>query len=165
MIIRPALVEDLPAVSSLLAETWHDTYDAPYGRARVDAITARWHNVDALARQVGRDDACFLVAVDDADQIVGTALIRRVDETYAMLDRLYVNPTAQGLGVGSALFDACLAAFADVAEIRLEVEPANANAIAFYERRGFTTTGRTEDCASTGDGIPAIVMSRAVPTG
>ena len=106
-----------------------------------------------------RADTSFLVALDDVGQIVGTASMRVLDTETLMLDRLYVDPDAQGEGIGSALLDACLTAFPDAAVVRLEVEPANTVAVAYYERRGFTIPGRTDDCGSSGDDIPAIVMT------
>ena len=48
LIIRDALAADLPAVRSLLVETWHDTYDGIYGWQRVAEITNAWHSLDAL---------------------------------------------------------------------------------------------------------------------
>ena len=44
--------------------------------------------------------------------------------------------------------------------VSLEVEPANTEAIRFYERQGFVVTGRTGDCSGSGDGIPALIMTR-----
>lgn len=161
--IRSARRADLPVVSALLATIWHATYDVIYGPERVAAITARWHDVDTLARGLDRADATFLVAVDAASRVVGTAAFHRVEQGVLMLDRLYVDPAAQRAGIGSALLDAGLATFPDAATVRLEVEPANARAIAYYERRGFVITGRTADCGASGDGIPAVVMTLSLP--
>jgi ribosomal protein S18 acetylase RimI-like enzyme len=156
--IRHARMGDLPAVSALLAETWHATYDALYGPARVAALTRRWHAAEALAREVDAPDRRLLVA-ERAERIVGTASVRLTGDA-VRLDRLYVLPEAQGHGLGAELLGAALGAFPDAARMSLEVEPANAGAIRFYERHGFRVTGRTADCAGTGDGIPAVMMSR-----
>ena len=157
--IRPATHDDLPAVSALLGETWHATYDGIYGRERVADITARWHSPDALAKDLSKPDHQFLVAVDGA-RIAGTISIGMACGGGVKLDRLYIHPSAQGRGLGPSLLDVGLGAFAPETKITLEVEPANATAIRFYERNGFAVTGRTSDCSRSGDGITALVMTR-----
>jgi ribosomal protein S18 acetylase RimI-like enzyme len=161
MPIRPAALSDLPAVSALLAETWHATYDDLYGAERVADITRRWHSIDALAQGLGRPDTCFLVALAKGDVTGTISVVRRPDGTLE-LKRLYVLPQAQGGGIGSRLLAAALAVFPDAPAIGLEVEPANAQAIRFYERKGFTVNGKTSDCTGSGDRIPALVMTRAL---
>ncbi len=156
--IRDAEPDDLPAVSVLLGETWHATYDAVYGEERVEELTRRWHAVGTLTRETALPDRRMLVAVVDG-RVVGMASVRRVEDG-AMLDRLYVLPDAQGGGVGTALLTRCLSAFPGCARMILEVEPSNAGAIRFYERHGFQVAGTTADCGGSGDGIPAITMIR-----
>ncbi len=74
--VRSASDRDMKAVSVLLGETWHATYDAFYGAERVSAITADWHSPAALARQMARPDGEFLVA-DDGRRIGGMAFAPR----------------------------------------------------------------------------------------
>lgn len=157
--IRPARDTDLAAVSALLARTWHATYDAIYGAARVADITARWHAPENLARGLAANDGVFLVATD-GERMLGTACAARTSGGAVKLDRLYVDPGVQGLGIGSRLLNACLEAFADSAAIELEVEPKNEQAIGFYRRHGFLEVGRTGDCSCSGDGIEALIMRR-----
>jgi ribosomal protein S18 acetylase RimI-like enzyme len=159
LVIRPATPGDLAAISALLAETWHATYDGIYGHDRVADITVRWHSVDALGKHVGESGHAFLVAIDDG-RIVGTISIGTACGGGLKLDRLYVHPNTQGQGHGRALLAAGLGALPAGVEITLEVEPANAQAIRFYERNGFVVTGRTSDCSGSGDRIPALVMTR-----
>jgi hypothetical protein len=52
--VRTASERDLPAISALLAETWHATYDGPYGAAGVTEISTRWHSVDWLRQMLRR---------------------------------------------------------------------------------------------------------------
>ena len=67
-------------------------------------------------------------------------------------------PAFQGIGIGSLLLEAALTAFPEAIFVKIEVEPANARAVAFYEHHGFRKAGKTGDCGGSGDGIDAIVM-------
>lgn len=158
--IRPASQADLAAVSRLLGETWHATYDAIYGRERVDGITASWHAPASLAQGLDRKDVTFLVAEAADGTITGTASVSLSACGAAMLDRLYVLPSRQGSGIGARLLVAALAAYPEAAVAVLEVEPENRRAIAFYERHGFARAGRTGDCGGKGEEIAALVMER-----
>jgi ribosomal protein S18 acetylase RimI-like enzyme len=162
IIIRPATVSDLPAVSQLLGATWHATYDSIYGRERVADITARWHSPDQLLGGLANKNGAFLVALVDG-VLAGTSSAV-ADDAGADLDllRLYVRPAAQGKGVGAALLGETLKRFPRARAVRLEVEPANAGAIAFYQRHGFTAAGQTSDCGGGGDNIPALRMARSL---
>ena len=51
MWVRSATKEDLDAVRDLLVETWHASYDDVYGVEKVNAITGRYHSLDALKKQ------------------------------------------------------------------------------------------------------------------
>ena len=136
LIIRDALAADLPAVRSLLVETWHDTYDGIYGWQRVAEITNAWHSLENLKAQLGRDEGVFLVALV-GEEIVATASARQERDRAALLTRLYVMPNRQGIGIGRTMLQVALACFPDAPVARLEVESQNELAIAFYERMGF----------------------------
>ena len=136
LIIRDALPADLPAVRGLLVETWHATYDGIYGWQRVAEITNAWHSLENLSAQLGRDSGAFLVALV-GDEIIATSSARLERDRAALLTRLYVLPSYQGIGVGRTLLQVTLACFPQAPVARLEVESQNEPAIAFYERMGF----------------------------
>lgn len=160
--IRTATAADLPAVQRVLVETWHATYDSIFGVETVNAITGRWHTPEVLAAQLASEGAAFLVAVQ-GKAVIGTAYARPSGGNVVLLERLYILPTAQGQGVGRALYGAVLAHFPHAGAIRLEVEPRNARAIAFYKSLGFLDTGQGNACG--GDSHAAIAhlaMERAL---
>ncbi len=65
---------------------------------------------------------------------------------------LYVNPAAQGRGIGKTLVDAAKSAHPD---LTLWTFQANVGAQRFYLREGFTETGRT-DGVQNEEGLPDI---------
>jgi len=136
LIIRDAEAADLPAVRALLVETWHATYDGIYGWQRVAEITNAWHSLENLTAQLGRESGAFLVALVGSE-IIATASARIEQDRAALLTRLYVLPTYQGIGIGRTLLQVTLACLPHAPVARLEVESQNEPAIVFYERMGF----------------------------
>lgn len=159
---RPVTHKDLAAVHAVLLETWHATYDRLYGAPRVTEITGRWHAIPRLERQladVRPGETVFMAGLWDG-RVVATASARRLGDEAVQLDRLYVRPPYQGLGIGAALMDATLAALPPAARTRLEVDPGNTDAIKFYAHYDFKPAGETGDCGNGGFGIKAHIYER-----
>lgn len=153
MFIRTASERDIEAVRALLVETWHATYDAIYGVARVTEITDDWHSLAALKRRLTAPRSEFLVA-DDGAAIAGMAFAA-ADESgrTVTLYQLYVRPAQQGRGVGGMLLDEIEGSFPEAGTFRLDVEPANMQALSFYRSRGFVDAGM-----ATVDGQTVMTM-------
>jgi len=160
MFVRTASERDLKVVRELLVETWHDTYDAIYGAARVTEITDDWHSLASLKSRLTRPNAEFLVA-DDGKQLGGMAYAESApDGRSVMLRKLYVRPAFQGRGIGGMLLDEIIESFFDATRFTIEVEEANAKAIGFYRAQGFEQVGQTGNCGEAGSGMPALVFER-----
>ncbi|MCB1427392.1 MAG: GNAT family N-acetyltransferase [Zhengella sp.] len=161
MWIRTVDRDDLENIRDLLVKTWHATYDDIYGEDRVNAINEDWHSLKALQKRMTKPYSEFVIA-DDGTEILGVAYASMGDERVAYLHQLYVNPQAQGRGAGKALLIEMESAFPMAAKMRLEVEEANAKAIAFYENQGYRQVDRTENCGSRDSGIPALILEKQI---
>jgi ribosomal protein S18 acetylase RimI-like enzyme len=160
MFVRTASKRDLPAVRALLVETWHATYDSIYGADRVTEITDDWHSIASLQARLVRPNSEFLVA-DDGKRIGGMAYAAATsDPAVVMLNQLYVSPDLQRSGLGAMLLSEIEDSFPEARKIRLEVEPANRAAVAFYKARGFAEAGSTANCGSADSGIAALVLEK-----
>jgi ribosomal protein S18 acetylase RimI-like enzyme len=97
------------------------------------AIRANW--ISALTDPDGETYIAF-----DEDEAVGV-----VSVGHGVLQTLYVMPESWSQGVGSALHDLALERLreANVQEARLWTLTENHRARAFYEKRGWSLTGRT----------------------
>jgi ribosomal protein S18 acetylase RimI-like enzyme len=157
--IRTASERDLPAVQKLLGICWHATYDDIYGAERVSAITADWHSMANLKAQLATPYSEFIVA-EGSDGIAGMAYASQSDPGFVMLHQLYILPGAQRQGLGSQMLYEIEAAFPDAKAARLEVEAANEKAVRFYERHGFQTASRTENCGKEESGIAALILEK-----
>lgn len=145
MFVRTASERDVPAIRALLVETWHDTYDAIYGAAKVTEITNEWHSIRSLTARLTVPRSEYLVA-DDGKALAGMAFAA-ADETgeTVTLRQLYVLPSMQGRGVGGLLLDEVEESFPEAKRLVLEVEAANEKALRFYLSRGFVDTGESDD--------------------
>lgn len=160
--IRTASLRDIEPVRTLLATTWHATYDAIYGADKVNELILAWHSPQAMKDRIEKKGGEFLVA-DDGKRIGGMAygsMSTKMAKT-ALLHQLYVAPDLQRQGVGRDLFAELETCFPDAEIMRLEVEPKNTVAIAFYEGVGFVEVDRIERMAGI-EGLPGIVMEKSL---
>lgn len=159
--IRTVMERDLPAVSRLLMETWHATYDPIYGTDRVAEISSAWHSVAALRPRLGRPSSEFIVG-DDGEKLggVGYAASSDSDRALVVLHQLYVLPDEQRAGLGSEMLMELMNAFPDGRRIRCEVEPANVGAVAFYKMHGFEATGTSMARDASSGGVEVAVFER-----
>lgn len=160
--IRTASLRDIEPVRTLLATTWHATYDAIYGVDKVNQLILAWHSPQAMKDRIEKKGGEFLVA-DDGKRIGGMAygsMSTKMAKT-ALLHQLYVAHDLQRQGVGRDLFAELETCFPDAEIMRLEVEPKNTVAIAFYEGVGFVEVDRIERMAGI-EGLPGIVMEKSL---
>jgi GNAT superfamily N-acetyltransferase len=169
--LRPAALEDMPAIRALLAATWHATYDPIFGPERVSAMTGAWHSEENLRREWEEAGAfpakrIFLVAESDS-QLVATASAILMDDETVKLTRLYVHPDLQRQGLGQAMLERCFAHFPLAHRGQLEVVAGNANAIAFYRRFGFIEAAPAASASAQGRREPtfSLAFEVALPLG
>ncbi|WP_067438415.1 GNAT family N-acetyltransferase [Nocardioides jensenii] len=133
--LRPAATDDLPGIAAL------------YERVRAAAVPVMppvVHSSQEIHDHVtgwdlgaGFDLGGRQVWVAETDRLVGFATF-----TQTWLDSLYVEPAAQGAGVGSALLELVLGMRPD--GIALWVFESNEPARSFYRRHGFVELEHTD---------------------
>ena len=162
MWVRSASEADLLAVHALLVETWHSTCDDILGRELVDTITGSWHSVEALRRNLRKPYSEFVVADSGDGGIDGMAFACQDTEEKASLLQLYVRPTKQLQGLGTMLLEEVEMAFPGVKTMTLEVIERNEATLRFYKRKGYVTTGRTEDWGALNCSEPVLKMEKSL---
>jgi putative acetyltransferase len=130
--IRPVERADVPAVIRLVTEVL-----AEFGLAfGVGATTDA--DLHALPVSYAARGGAFWIATGDAG-LLGTCGVFPVGPETLELRKMYLSPTARGLGLGARLLDVAVAWSRDHGAIRLVLDTVDemARAIAFYEAHGF----------------------------
>ncbi len=98
---------------------------------------ANFFRLDASETAPGR--GAFLVATVDGE-VVGRGAVRYLNDADAEIKRMYVTPSFRGRGTGRALLAALEGEARSLGATRLVLETGERmpEAVAFYERAGFT---------------------------
>jgi GNAT superfamily N-acetyltransferase len=132
-VIRRATVEDAEAIAGVQVRAWHHAYADIVEPERLAEHTVA-SRADRWREALERGESTTLV-IEVQGAIAGFATI-----VPGELRALYVDPPAQGAGVGSALLRAAEDGLrgAGRRDVELWVFAANGHARAFYERHGWT---------------------------
>lgn len=121
---------------------WRDVF--PYATGHNDPV----RSIERILAVGG--DGLFLVA-EDANDVVGTVM-GGYDGHRGWIYSLAVAPTARRRGIGTALVKSVTERLVErgCPKINLQVLPANAEVVAFYERLGFVAEERISMGLRTG---------------
>ncbi|CAH0133089.1 acetyltransferase [Stenotrophomonas lactitubi] len=124
--LRPSRATDGDA----LVDLWRRAVDATHDFLSAEDRQAIDAEVAGFLPQ-----APLIVAVDDQDRPQGFMLI---DGSH--MEALFIDPDVRGTGIGRQLL---LHAVARHPQLTTDVNTQNAQAVGFYQRMGFTETGRS----------------------
>jgi ribosomal protein S18 acetylase RimI-like enzyme len=148
--IRPARREDAAALALIGQASFLETYAGQLPAADILAHCADEHSVERYVGWLaGSDRSLWIVEAADGGAPVGYAVIGPSDLPVATdgraleLKRFYLLGRLHGHGLGARLMSEVLegARAAGAQQLLLGVFSANAHAIAFYARQGFTQAG------------------------
>jgi ribosomal protein S18 acetylase RimI-like enzyme len=175
--VRAATVSDAALLAELGAQTFADTYANANTEADMRAHLDSVFSVEARARELAdATRSTWIAEAIDRDPngrtAIGYATVRRNAQTDgvafqnpAELERIYVARAWHGRRVGATLMDACIAQVErwQCNGLWLGVWEKNPNAIAFYQRVGFSIVGKKAFQLGT-DVQNDFVMARAIVT-
>ncbi len=124
--LRPSRATDGDA----LVDLWRRAVDATH-----DFLSAEDRQTIDIEVAGFLPQAPMVVAVDDQDRPQGFMLI---DGSH--MEALFIDPDVRGTGIGRQLL---LHAVALHPQLTTDVNAQNAQAVGFYQRMGFTETGRS----------------------
>lgn len=146
MILRSAVPADIPALSRLGSDSFVASFGHMYSPEDLAAFLDEAHSPVALVAELGNPDRLYRLADQDGALLgycklglkCGFPEFARGSKVLE-LKQLYTAPQATGGGVGSALMDWAMAAFAarQADEVQISVWSGNLGAQRFYGRYGF----------------------------
>jgi ribosomal protein S18 acetylase RimI-like enzyme len=158
--IRRAQIGDIPAIRSVLALTWRDTYSSFLSESFIEKVSAEWHAPKVLEGELNRPSTFLGVAEGSSHDIIGM-VTARLHEDLLLIARLYVLPGFQRQGLGKQLIEASYRAFPQARRVRLQVEEQNPKGRSFYCKLGFREIGiKTDELANTN--VNSVVLEKRI---
>lgn len=155
MILRPASIEDVPALAALGRSSFTDAFGHLYAPEDLAAFLAKWRSPERISANVEHPDVGVMLA-DDGGNLVGYCTVyfcqgfaERPEPRPArpaLLSQLYCAREATGRGVGAALIEWAIgeARARGSDAIQLSVYSENFGAQRFYARYGFEKVGEID---------------------
>lgn len=136
--IRYADPADIEQIRMLTMQVWPQTYTPIIGEAQVNYMLTKFYTPASLQRQMDGGDQ-FLLCYDDYEP-VAFASYGSIGSGIYKLHKLYILPSMQGRGIGTALLDFIKKDIVsrNASELRLNVNRYNDAAKRFYKKAGFT---------------------------
>ena len=106
ILVRPASARDVPALHALGVRTWRATYEGVLPSAAVEQ--RRRPSSSTRTRSARPCESGRMLAAFRDGMLVGLLEFDRVDAARTMVWKLYVDPDAQGRGIGGLLLERLL---------------------------------------------------------
>ena len=136
--VRALAPGDIEALIELARIVWHAHYPGIISVAQIEYMLDQRYRPEVVQRELERDDTWWELAIISGVPVgFSSCLITKPGEM--KLDKLYVHPLHQGMGVGRKLLQSVLtrARRLRCERLVLAVNKHNAQAIAAYRRWGF----------------------------
>jgi ribosomal protein S18 acetylase RimI-like enzyme len=165
--IRPATMQDVPALAKLHVDTWRSTYQGLISADFLEQLTYELKEAQWKQGLRSSSTSAHRLVAEHEDAIAGFAIVGgkpsdawpQTSEMYA----LYVSSDAKGRGIGSKLFLASAEWLRAKGHnsMLIRVLKGNQLAIGFYESRGAVLIG--EDSVEIGDRVyPELIYALAL---
>jgi ribosomal protein S18 acetylase RimI-like enzyme len=132
-----ATFKDIDTIINLNLQIWPQTYSSILQPDQVGYMLGMMYSPGALKQQMESGHKFILCYSDD--ELVGFASFSHIETTLCRLNKLYVLPGRQGLGIGKFILNSIEATLQaqNISILELNVNIHNHNARAFYQKTGF----------------------------
>jgi ribosomal protein S18 acetylase RimI-like enzyme len=158
--VRPARPNDVAKLSEFFVEAWREAGPGAMGfTGATDAAIKEVSSPEFLKRRLASPNAQIVVAEEER-KVVGFASVRLMEGLEAELTGIVVLGRASGRGVGTRLLRKAAegARRRGCARMSVTTEAANAKAIGFYKKAGFTESRKSmEKRGSTRVAVQVLV--------
>jgi ribosomal protein S18 acetylase RimI-like enzyme len=137
-VVRPAEKTDLPVIRELAEKIWPPTYAHILDAGQMAYMMTQMYSPDSLLRQITEYHHRFLILEYGSIPSGFASYAIYPEEAKGKLQKIYVDPSLQGKGLGKLLLDEVVLQVkgADCRLLQLNVNRRN-RARTFYESQGF----------------------------
>jgi ribosomal protein S18 acetylase RimI-like enzyme len=134
--------KDIAETVRLAHEIWNEHYTKIIGQAQVDYMMQNFQSESAIAAQIASGYEYYLIH-RDGETVGYLAVVPDHAKSSSQFSKLYVLKSQRGGGIGKESMDFVeeLCRKSDIKTLWLTVNKHNSEAIAWYERLGFTRAG------------------------
>lgn len=166
VLISPLTAADVEPVAALARQVWQHTYPGIISQQQIDFMLAQRYSPQLLLAELSKPDIWWDKLTLDGQLAGFISCFLSTKAGEMKLDKLYVDPQRQRMGLGSRLVDDVVAraCAAGCHTLMLAVNKGNERAIAAYRKQGFTV--RESVCVDIGDGfvMDDFIMARSLLT-
>jgi len=161
--IRSASEAEIPALRALAERIWRESYAALLTPAQIDYMLRWMYAPEAIAREMG-EGTIWETAWLDGELIGFHSCTLESQAKRLKLNKLYLLPEQQGLGLGQQLLDRVhsVAAQHGARQVWLQVNKQNARAIRAYERAGYVVERSAVFDIGGGFVMDDFILTRAI---
>ena len=145
--VRAADVADIPAIVELVESAYRGDTSRVGWTTEADLLDGQRTDVEAVKEAVASDSSVLLVATAEDGSMLACCQLEPRDGGVCYFGMFAVRPTLQGGGVGRQMLADAETYARDEWEARvmqMTVIAQRAELIAWYERRGYSSTGETQ---------------------
>lgn len=161
VVIRKAELTDIPVIQRIAFKTWPKTFGEILSKPQLTYMLDLMYSENSLTEQINERGHEFVISGTDG---FASFQLNYEDSPVTKVHKIYILPTAQGKGVGKALFSHILAMAKACSNdrLRLNVNKYNLAAIAFYEKLGFAEVSREDIPIGSGFWMEDVVMEKTL---
>lgn len=142
---RLAETADVEQIVALINSAYRGESSRQGWTTEADILAGRRTDVADIMRLLGKDDSMILLCWK-ATELLGSVHLQKAD-SHAHIGLLAVKPLQQGLGIGKRLLaeaESMAGLVWGVSKLVMAVIDCRPELIAYYQRRGYQRTGRSE---------------------
>lgn len=165
--ISPVADHDVETLSALARVVWQDAYTGLITQAQIDYMLEQRYNTPRLLEELSASDIWWDKAEVDGRLAGFASTVLTPVPGEMKLDKLYVDPAQQRLGLGGRLIAhvAARALAQACATLILAVNKGNARAIAAYQKHGFVVREAVRVDIGNGFVMDDFIMAKSLSHG
>ena len=133
-----ANTSDIPKIQELAQSIWITTFSKFFSGKELQQLFDGMYATDVLKETLANPDYTLFFICDNQHSKLGYCAIER-KQTALKLDKIYVDPSKQGTGIGQAVMEEIyqMAELRGLKSVELRVNRAHSKSISFYKKQGF----------------------------